>query len=511
MTTPSVDAIDYLRDAMNSTQVSALVTQNPDGTLAVSADIGPGPKQITIQPLQGPEGAAGAAQFPLTPMPDVFTTPDALPWTTLGVADTGKFWIIAQTDSSGDVMSVAAYIWYGNQFRWLPFGSQGPEGPYPWITPSVELLGPDETSVFDVTGGTGTAASPYTGVVELSVPAGPQGPSCPLAQFTDVDETTVAPLPGQFLAYTGSKWTPQSVGVIPLMPYTVPQSLFTHQAGIIWGSANATICQFEAPAQEWAWFPAVFGKIRLFEASLTLQPNMLGISVTLGSAMGPLVARGFGNTLSGVVDILPHTSTPGSPSTAMTPSGGVGLVAAGNPITLFVNVVNDGLPFKLPLWPGLQAALDALAAALADTVQGAAAWVALFGGTITTDIQTALDNVANVLGNTGVGHAIADVVGFVLGIGGTVSGVVHAAVKKLVTAINVGVNTAVEDLVSVMSSFTQTVTSDIQTAIDTVAGLLGLSGTGHTLAQITLALTLYTYNPSEAQLFVMACPQTIGD
>ena len=510
MTTPSVDAIDYLRDAMNSGQISALVTQNPDGTLAVSADIGPGHKQTTIQPLKGPEGSAGAAQFPLIPMPDVFTTPDALPWTTLGVADTGKFWVIVQTDSSGDVMSVAAYIWYGNQFRWLPFGSQGPEGPYPWITPSVELLGPDEASVFDVTGGAGTGASPYTGLLELSVPAGPQGPSCPLAQFTDVDETTTPPLPGQFLAFTGSEWVPQSVGDIPLMPYTVPQSLFTKQNGIIWGAPSATICQFKVPAQEWAWFPAVFGKIRLFEAALTLQPNLLGISVTLGSATGPLVARGFGNTLSGVVDILPHTSTPGSPSTAMTPTGGVGLVAANNPITLFVNVVNDGGTFKLPIWPALQAALDALAAALAATVQGAAAWLAQFEGTITTDIQTAIDNVANVLGNTGVGHAIEDAVGFIEGIVGNVSGVVHAAINKLMTSINVGVNTLITDITTVISSFAAPITSDIQTAINTVANLLGLTGISITLGDINLALTLYTYNPSDAQLFVMACPQTIG-
>lgn len=351
MTTPAIDALDYLRNALNSGQVSAFVTQNADGTLAASVDIGPGSDQLEVTPLLGPTGPAGPAQFPLIPQPDIYTDPSDLPAAlTNTAADIGKFWIIVQTDGSGNTISVMAYIWYGKQYRKLPFGTQGPEGPYGIIKPFVTLLPPDETSTL-VVSGAGTMVSPYSATLDLSIPAGPPGESQPLANFADINET-VPPTVGQFLTATSTMvgghhvWTPQNVGDVPLMPYSVPRSAFTAQFGINFGGAPATIATFVMPAQAWSWKPIVFGQIRMFEVSLSLNPLQIGLEVRLGSATGTLVGRGFGNDLAGVVTIMPHCSSPGSPTTAMTPTNGTGLVAAntsGGPSTLFVNVLNDGI------------------------------------------------------------------------------------------------------------------------------------------------------------------------
>lgn len=347
--TASVDALNYLRDALASGQVSAFVTQNPDGTLAVQVDVGPGADKTVIEPLKGPTGAAGTAQFPLRPQVDVYTTPADLPAAlTNTAADIGKFWIIAQTDDAGDSISVFAYIWYGTGFRRLAFGTQGPPGSYGAIRPSATLLDPGNTSQLVVTDGSGTVTDPWLVDMELSIPEGPPGPSQPLANFTDVDMDTL-PTVGQFLAYNGSAWTPTNIGDITLMPYVVPHSVFGAKFGIEFGGAPATIAAYTVPAQAWAWKPLVFGQMRLFEAALSLNPFTIGVEVLLGSpdpAVGTLVARAWGNDLSGVVTIMPHTSRPGSPTVAMTPSNSVGLVdagVAGQACTLYVNIVNDGI------------------------------------------------------------------------------------------------------------------------------------------------------------------------
>jgi len=498
--TASIDVLNYLRTAFNQDQTSALVTQNPDGTLTIVADIGPGSSNLSNPPLVGAPGTPGTDQFPVLLEPDIFSSPSDLPGP--GVlqptsADVGKFWMIVCQDGDGNFISNGAYIWFatggvggGGQFRFLPFGCPGPPGPYSKIIPTVELLPPDQTSQMLPPSGDGTPSDPFVAPFNLSIPEGPRGPGPTLASMADFEPLT--PTVGQFVTATGQQvafegqllqqWAPQNTGDLPLMPFIVPQSAFFAVAGISFGNilatvtgtigvldgflgtltagiasvldgsittlsggtvsrgnttggvsstlstietnvntllsqigssltaasplgevafaissfastittpiqnaadalanalglggvghalgtvANAvtgtlqsvvqavenalsgtgipTIAAFTVPAMPWPWKPIVFGAIRMFEAEFSLQPLLMGIEVTLGWPGGVTVARGFGNTLSGVVNVVPHTSWPGNPSFAMNPWNSIGYVPANTPGALFVNVVNDGI------------------------------------------------------------------------------------------------------------------------------------------------------------------------
>jgi hypothetical protein len=365
------NAVPYLQQVLATGQCSALVTQNADGTLTMCIDIGPGLGSLYIPILEGAEGVAGEAQFPLIPMPDEFDTPADLPSSpplTNSSADYGKFWIIAQSDDDENPLSVGAYIWYGTNYspsgyRFLPFGSQGIPGYYGVMKPSVSLLGPEGLSQQLAATGAGTAASPWTVPLELAIPEGPFGNACPIYDYYDVAIDS-APIVGEYLTYTGTHtgtfnyrgsevnlpiWQPTSVGNDIPGPYTVPQSAFIHRLGITFGddSPSPLICAFTIPAQPFPYKPVVLGQIRMFEITLGTSPSnifMMGVEVRLDSTTGQLIARGFGNTISGVTRIFPHTSSPGADaSVEMTPSNDVGLVDQGDIATIYVNIVNDGL------------------------------------------------------------------------------------------------------------------------------------------------------------------------
>lgn len=357
MTAPT-EVLPYVQTALTSGQCSAVMTQNPSGTWALSVDVGPGAAVLGMPALQGNQGTAGRAQFPLRLMADLYDSSGDLP--AIGTltdtpADIGKYWIIYTLGENGECTSTGAYIWFGTEYRFLPFGSQGPPGKYPVIVPLAELLGPDEQSQPVIAeGGTGAAANPYLMTMQLSIPTGPSGPSCALAHMVDVDIST-PPLIGEFLTHKGATvdyggdalpvWSPAEVGALPILPYSVPQAAFTAQFGITFESI-VTIASFTIPPAAWPTKPIIFGQIEMFELELSFAPLQIGIEVRLGSPTGTLVARGFGNTLSGVVTLIPHCSSPSEPTKAMTPGNDVALIpqnTTGPASTLYVNVINDGI------------------------------------------------------------------------------------------------------------------------------------------------------------------------
>lgn len=362
MTSPS-SARQYLQQALATGQVQALVTQNPDGTLSIVMDIGPGMGKLVSEPFVGAEGNAGQAQFPLIPMPDILDTPDDLPGApplTNSAADIGKFWIIVQSGQGESPLSVGAYIWYGTEFRFLPFGSQGIPGKYGVMKPLVAILGPQQQNGLDVLNedddGVGTTDNPYQVELQLAVPKGPPGRSCPL---TDMYDTAIPARPAidSLLTYTGETisvdddvlpiWTPASIDDNPTGPFSVPQSAFISRIGLFFpGGPEPTVCAFTIPPQPWPYKPCVFGQVRMWELTLTLNiENILatGIEVLLNSpTTGQVIARGFGNTISGVVRFQPHTSTPSLPTRQMTPGNAIGLIDANQVATIYVNIVNEG-------------------------------------------------------------------------------------------------------------------------------------------------------------------------
>lgn len=349
MTTPTIGDAQFLQSYLIHTRVYGVVV--PDGTQEFMAtyEIQGDQGTLTMAVVIGDEGPAGSNMFALNLQHDSIDDTANLPQTLTNTpADTGKYWLIDDVDSDGDIIGTSAYIWYGTAWRRMMLGSPGPPGPVPVITPHVNLIDPALSSFVTETG---TAWEPVLDF-SLAVPAGPQGPAAALALCPDVDLTTNAPVPGDVLAYTGRRtavgdhpiWVPASVSQLVAAPYSMPEGSFTSFSGI---SQRAAIGSFAIPPQPFPWTPVVWGHIGAFGLELSANPLEIGCEVRLGDpTAGTLVARGFGNTL-GEVNIMPHYSSPSAPATAITPGNGLGQVPANhsNPAegTIYVNLYNDGI------------------------------------------------------------------------------------------------------------------------------------------------------------------------
>ena len=167
------------------------------GTYEIYQDIG----SMVFPAIQGPTGPPGPAAFALHLVPDATVdTPAELPQTlTNSVADIGKFWLMDDIAANGEIIGASAYVWYGTAWRRVMLGTPGPPGPCPIITPTVEVVPPDQNS--DIATG-GTPLEP-TWHMDLAVPLGPAGPAAALATAPDVDLTTNIPEPGDVLGFTG--------------------------------------------------------------------------------------------------------------------------------------------------------------------------------------------------------------------------------------------------------------------------------------------------------------------
>lgn len=297
---------------------------------------------LTVPVLQGPQGPAGNPQFALMFQNDNLTSPASLPSDLTNTsADIGKYWIFETQDSNGNVTGTSAYIWYGTEYRQMPMGSQGPPGPYPVITPLVNLIDPDLVSYVTVSGPT---SNPQW-QLNLAVPAGPTGPAASLSACPDVNLST-PPTLGQVLGFNGQYtlagapiFQPMFIGDIMPRPYTIPESAFTSYTGISTGSQ--TICTYQCQSQQWAWQPWVTGQIDVTGIDVSLTP-LLSAEVRMNDpGSGPLVAYGLANT-SGAITMIPHTSSSGAPSAAMSPTNGYAQIAAGTAPKLYVNLINNG-------------------------------------------------------------------------------------------------------------------------------------------------------------------------
>lgn len=246
-----------------------------------------------------------------------------------------------------NLLGSRAYIWFGDHYRILMMGSEGPVGPVPNVTFGIDMLDPDGDTDTYLTQ-TGTSLNPSV-KIHLKAPRGPQGPATNISSAPDVDLSS-PPTIGQVLGFAGNYtasgtpiWEPVSVGAIIPRPYTVPEAAFTNYEGL---STRAPIGSFAIPPQDFAWKPIVWGKIKAFGLELDSDPLIIGSEVRLGNpTTGQLIARGFGNT-SNWAHLSPHTSTTSDPTAAITPDNEYALVPAhhtGNAGTIYVNLYNDGL------------------------------------------------------------------------------------------------------------------------------------------------------------------------
>lgn len=351
--TAAVGDTSFIANYLINTKVYAVVV--PSGgdqefvaTFEVQGDQG----ALTMAAIIGQRGPAGIDMFVLNLQTDDLEAPSDLPQApVLQAADVGKFWVFDDVDGEGNVIGSSGYIWYGDSYRRIMLGTPGAPGPVPIITPSVELVDPF-THVSEVIPG-GTDLFP-TQLFKLAVEAGEQGPGAAIAVAADVDLTGGVES-GDVLGFTGRYtsgtvptghfpiWEPVSLSQLIPAPYSMPENAFTSFSGI---SQRAAIGSFQLPAQAFPWTPIIWGHIGAFGIQLSANPLMIGCEVLLGNpTTGQQVARGFGNTL-GEVNIMPHYSTPGTPTRAITPTNSIAVVPAhhANPAqaTIYVNLYNDG-------------------------------------------------------------------------------------------------------------------------------------------------------------------------
>jgi hypothetical protein len=170
------------------------------GTYEIYGDIG----SMVFPAVVGDVGPPGPAAFALNLVTELIDDPADLPQTlTASTADIGKYWLLDDVDSSGNIIGASAYVWYGTSWRRIMFGTPGPPGPCPIITPTVGVIPPNQDSTI-TTGGTPLYPTWH---MDLAVPAGPAGPAPALALCPDIDLNTNPPTPGDVLGYTGRTLT----------------------------------------------------------------------------------------------------------------------------------------------------------------------------------------------------------------------------------------------------------------------------------------------------------------
>ena len=351
MTVPTVGQKVYLGNYLVNTAVYGVVMppDTPDAMFAATFEIQGDQGTLMMDALVGSPGPAGESMFALRLQKSIVDDPADLPTNlTDTTADIGKYWMIDDLDSNGQVIGSSAYIWFGTAYRRMMMGSAGPVGPVPVITPTVELLDPDDPLLTSEVVPGGTALNP-SWHLKLKAPRGPQGPASALSQCPDVD-LTVPPTPGSLLGFTGEyttgglpKWKAVRLDEVIPQPYSVPEAAFQSFSGI---TKRATIGTFAVPPQTFPWTPIVWGQVNPTGLELDENPILVGAEVRLGDPVtGTLIGRGFGNS-GGNVTIVPHYSSGTTPNTAITPENGLAVVppAHTDPLgTVYINLYNEGL------------------------------------------------------------------------------------------------------------------------------------------------------------------------
>jgi hypothetical protein len=311
---------------------------------SMSWEIAGGNGFLTVPVLQGRQGPAGSNAPVLDLQTQIYDDANELPTNlTDEDVDIGKYWIVREFDEEGDPVGSKAYIWYGTHYEWFQMGTEGPAGPVPIISWTIELLDPDDPDLDNEVIVTGDAHHPSL-LLKIKAPRGPEGPATNIADAPDVDMTP-PPETGDTLVYNeaDAKWHPSTLTRFVPRFYTFPEGSFVDVA-LAFGT-RVPIGTCVIPPQEYDCVPYIHGHLRILGVDLDTTPLMIGAEVRLGSTTGVLVARGWGN-LTNYVQLQPHSSSGSAPNDAITPDNERGLIPAGSTgaaATLYVNCFNDGV------------------------------------------------------------------------------------------------------------------------------------------------------------------------
>lgn len=252
--------------------------------------------------------------------------------TKLGAAQAGKAWRVVSSDT--------LVYWNGTGFDTFAdaFGAAGPDG-----SPCVVSLGSVDTGEVGAPLQATIVGTPPNLVLHLTVPRGVRGREGeiggpgPIRQAADYAD---GPHPdGSVPTWNGTagKWEPR-----PFPGLRGPWSISETQA---WdgsagfgasqtnvGTSPNVIAQLAIPAQDSAWRPVVSGGVMLRTTS-TDASTRIDAEVRIGSADGQIVALGSGFVMAmdSFCDFQPFFA-----ASSMTPGSAVGVVPAGQPVSLYV-------------------------------------------------------------------------------------------------------------------------------------------------------------------------------
>lgn len=304
-------------------QVATMEAVHQDAVIALDAlkgDKGDKGDPADIVKLQYDADITSTADLPTATQQRGFSRP-------LTLADKGfAFWI-------GNLV----YVWTGTNYIAKPMGSPGQVGATPTISVTMERINPGETSTVQKSG---TSLNPQLHF-RIAAPAGPEGPASAITLASDYDNT-LPPENGQVPTWNEEKelWEPSDFASKHPRIYSVPEQAFTNFTGF---TQRHTILSYVLEAQDYAYVPWVSGHIKAFGVEFDSDPLAIGVEVRLGDPQsGQLIGRGFGNSALWST-IVPHFSTPGDPTAAVSPDNGIAEVAAGQTATISVNLFNDGL------------------------------------------------------------------------------------------------------------------------------------------------------------------------
>jgi hypothetical protein len=340
--TPQIGDSVYLTSLFANIHIHGIISDldTPD-QVSASLEISGGNGLLSLAALQGPQGPAGTNAPLLKLQFQIFDTTDDLPTNlTTDEVDVGKYWIVREFDGDGNAISSKAWVWFGDHFEGFPMGTQGPVGPVPIVSFSIELLDPDGSTDSYVQQ-TGDAYHPSL-KLWIKAPKGPTGDAGPIRDAADYDDA-VAPVTGDVIKWNGTKYAPATDAPTVSKFWTYPEGHFTSVSLAI--GTRVPIGSALIPPVDWDIVPYIQGHFRLTGVELDTTPFIIGVEVRLGNATsGQVVARGYGN-ITGYVDLIPHASTSVTPNDAITPDNGRGLIPAGSTgsaATLYVNAFNDG-------------------------------------------------------------------------------------------------------------------------------------------------------------------------
>ncbi|WP_369024062.1 hypothetical protein [Nocardia cyriacigeorgica] len=282
----------------------------------------------------GPDGDPGPAAYAFRHEGDI--ADDAALQSlaaTLRPVHAGKAWRVLDTNT--------LMVWNGRSFDAHPdaFGGHGPTGEVNTLTIGSVTTGAVGADL-EVT----ISGAPPAQTVDLVVPRGvkgvdgSEGSPGPLRLSSDYDNTP-AHVDGMVPLWSVSagKWVPT--------PYPGWRGPWTILEGQAWdggagfaasqtnvGTSPNTIAIVNVPAQDCDWRPLVLGAA-VVRTIVTDTSVRVDLEARLGGADGQIL--GFGSGMGYAVDwantLQPHYAT-----AAVTPSSGVGVVAAGAPAQIYI-------------------------------------------------------------------------------------------------------------------------------------------------------------------------------